>query len=44
MTIRINDEYEIARISFAITSTIANLRIPLTGSTAMGFAAGIIKG
>ena len=27
-----------------ITSTMANLGIPLTGSTAMGFTLGIIKG
>ena len=27
-----------------ITSTMANLGIPLTGSTAMGFTIGIIKG
>jgi hypothetical protein len=27
-----------------ITSTMANLGIPLTGSTAMGFAIGIMKG
>jgi hypothetical protein len=27
-----------------ITSTMANLGIPLTGSTAMGFTLGIVKG
>jgi uncharacterized membrane protein (Fun14 family) len=29
---------------FPITSTMANLGIPLTGSTAMGFTLGILKG
>jgi uncharacterized membrane protein (Fun14 family) len=39
-----NNSTAAAAIILPITSTMANLGIPLTGSTAMGFTIGIIKG
>jgi hypothetical protein len=39
-----NNSTAVASAILPITSTMANLGIPLTGSTAMGFTIGIIKG
>jgi hypothetical protein len=39
-----NNSTAAASAILPITSTVANLGIPLTGSTAMGFTIGILKG
>ena len=39
-----NNSTAAASVILPITSTMANLGIPLTGSTAMGFTLGILKG
>jgi hypothetical protein len=39
-----NNSTAAASATLPITSTMANLGIPLTGSTAMGFTIGILKG